>query len=158
MARSRSILRRLRRLSQLDGRRRFLLAEAALWLLVARMALIFVPFPRLARRLGNFVPPSDARALKAKAAGPQEHAQVAAEIGWAVTRAARYVPFRAVCLPQAMTARVMLSRRGVGSVMHFGAAKSEDKSIDAHAWLDAAGIEVTGYPVAQQFSEIGCFV
>jgi hypothetical protein len=43
-------------------------------------------------------------------------------------------------------------------VLHFGAAKGKDKPIDAHAWLDAAGIEVTGYPVARQFAEIACFV
>jgi hypothetical protein len=63
-----------------------------------------------------------------------------------------------VCLPQAMAARVMLKRRGVSSVMHFGAARGEDKPLDAHAWLDAAGVEVTGYPVADQFAEIACFV
>ncbi|MEJ2378124.1 MAG: hypothetical protein P8Y53_11890 [Pseudolabrys sp.] len=42
--------------------------------------------------------------------------------------------------------------------MHFGAARGQDKPIDANAWLDAAGIEVTGYPVAKQFAEIACFV
>jgi len=68
------------------------------------------------------------------------------------------VPFNAVCLPQAMTARIMLKRRGVGSVLHFGAAKGEQKPLDAHAWLDAAGVEVTGYPVAAKFTEIACFV
>jgi hypothetical protein len=53
---------------------------------------------------------------------------------------------------------VMLKRRGVASVMHFGAAKGEMKPLDAHAWLDAAGVEVTGYPVAKNFAEIACFV
>jgi hypothetical protein len=28
----------------------------------------------------------------------------------------------------------------------------------AHAWLDAAGVEVTGYPVAKTFAEIACFL
>ena len=70
----------------------------------------------------------------------------------------RYVPFKAVCLPQAMAARIMLGRRGVASVLHFGAAKGKDRPIDAHAWLDAAGVEVTGYPVAAQFAEVACFV
>jgi hypothetical protein len=75
-----------------------------------------------------------------------------------VTRAARYVPFKAVCLPQAMAARVMLARRGVASIMHFGAARGREKPLDAHAWLDAAGIEVTGYPVPHELVEIACFV
>jgi hypothetical protein len=158
MAPSRSIRRRLRRFAQVGHHRRALLIEAVAWLLLARLALIFIPFPRLARRLGSFVPPAEARALQAQAPRPAETVRVAEEIGWAVTRAARHVPFKAVCLPQAMAARVMLKRRGVASVMHFGAAKGENKPIDAHAWLDAAGVEVTGYPVAKNFAEIACFV
>lgn len=158
MARLRSIRRRLRRFGQIDNRRRALLAEAAARLLVARLALIFIPFPRLARRLGTFVLPADARAMQAGSAACEAQARLAEEIGWAVTRAARYVPFKAVCLPQAMAARAMLTRRGVDSVMHFGAARGKDKSLDAHAWLDAAGVEVTGYPVAEGFAEIACFV
>lgn len=156
MAQSPSTRRRLRRFAQIGNRRRALLAEAVACLALARLALIAVPFPVLARRLGEFVPPADPR-TRTEARG-MEDAALAAEIGWAVTRAARHLPFRAVCLPQAMAARVMLKRRGVRSVMHFGAAKGMERPLDAHAWLDAAGVEVTGYPVAAQFSEIACFV
>jgi hypothetical protein len=158
MARLRSSRRLLRRFGRIDNRRRALLAEAALCLLTARLALILIPFPRLARRLGAFVPPSDPRVAEARAGTAPARARLAEDIGWAVTRAARYVPFKAVCLPQAMAARVMLERRGVSSVMHFGAAKGAQKPFDAHAWLDAAGVEVTGYPAAHDFAEIACFV
>jgi hypothetical protein len=158
MARLLSIRRRLRRFAQVGNRRRALLAEAVAWLLLTRLALLLVPFPRLARRLGTFVPPSDARAVAARMSGAPFATTLAEEIGWAVTRAARHVPFNAVCLPQAMTARIMLKRRGVGSVLHFGAAKGDQKPLDAHAWLDAAGVEVTGYPVAAKFTEIACFI
>ena len=155
---TRSIRRLLRRFGQVDNRRRALLAEAVAYLFAARLALIFIPFPRLARQLGTFVPPTDPRAVSMRTESSQNQAQLAEDIGWAVTRAARYVPFKAVCLPQAMAARVMLKRRGVKSVMHFGAAKGTAKPLDAHAWLDAAGVEVTGYPVAENFAEIACFV
>jgi hypothetical protein len=149
---------KLRRFGEIGARRRALVVEAALWLLAARIALIAVPFPRLARRLGAFVPPTDERVSRAAQGCSAEDADLAAEIGWATMSAARHVPFRAVCLPQAMAARIMLRRRGVASVLHFGAAKGVDRPIDAHAWLDAAGVEVTGYPVAAQFAEIACFV
>jgi hypothetical protein len=152
------IRRRLRRFAQVNNRRRMLLGEAVVWLLLARLALLFIPFPRLARHLGTFVPPTDPRALQVMSKGSHEYARIAEEVGWAVTRAARHVPFKAVCLPQAMAARIMLKRRGVDSVLHFGAAKGQDKPLDAHAWLDAAGVEVTGYPVAKNFAEIACFV
>lgn len=158
MARLRSIRRRLVRLGQVDNRQRLLLAEAAVCLLAARLALVFIPFPRLARRLGTFVPPSDPRSAGGRAAGAPEQQRIAEAVGWAVTRAARHVPFDAVCLPQAMAARFMLKRRGVASVMHFGAARGEAKPLDAHAWLDAAGVEVTGYPIARDFAELACFV
>jgi hypothetical protein len=56
----------------------------------------------------------------------------------------------------------------VDSVLDWGARIEQDKigqdttgsdtPIDAHAWLDAAGVEVTGYPVANTFAEIACFV
>jgi hypothetical protein len=159
----RSLRRRLVRLAQVGHHRRAVLIEAVAWLLVARLSLIFVSFPRLARRLGTLVAPTDARALLAKLGAKQDQARIAEEVGWAVTRAARHVPFNAVCLPQAMAARIMLKRRGVDSVLHFGARIGQDKvgpdkPIDAHAWLDAAGIEVTGYPVASTFAEIACFV
>jgi Transglutaminase-like superfamily len=155
--RIRLIRRLLLRFRQVDNRRRALLVEAVMCLLAARLALIFVPFPRLARHIGTFVPPTDPRATPAKAGAADERKLLAEDIGWAVTRSARYLPFKAVCLPQAMAARVMLKRRGVASVMHFGAARGRDK-LDAHAWLDAAGVEVTGYPVAESFAEIACFV
>jgi hypothetical protein len=158
MALSRSIRRPLRRFAQVGHARRALVVEAVLCLWLARLGLIFVPFPKLACRLGTFVPPSDPRALAARAQASREQAALALEIGWAVTRAARHVPFKAVCLPQAMAARVMLKRRGVASVMHFGAARGQEKPLDAHAWLDAAGVEVTGYPVGKHFAEIACFV
>lgn len=158
MARLRLIRRLLRRFGEVDNRRRALLPEAVLYLLAARLALIFIPFPRLAPHLGSFVPPTDARVAQAGAGIAPDQARLARDIGWAVTRAARYLPFKAVCLPQAMAAQVMLRRRGVTSVMHFGAAKGTDKPLDAHAWLDAAGVEVTGYPVAAGFAEIACFV
>jgi len=154
----RSIRRLLLRFGQVDNRRRALLVEAAAYLVAARLALIFIPFQRLARRLGNFVPPTDIHAARLQTAPSPDQTRLAEDIGWAVTRAARYVPFEAACLPQAMAARVMLKRRGVRSVMHFGAAKGDGKSLVAHAWLDAAGVEVTGYPVAAQFAEIACFV
>jgi len=153
-----SIRRTLSSARQVGWRRRGLIAEAAAWLLIARLALVLVPFPRLARWLGAFVAPADPRVAEVSAPTTAEQAQTARLVSWAVTRAAAHVPFKAVCLPQAMAGRIMLQRRGVASAMHFGAAKGRDKPLDAHAWLDAAGVKVTGYPVGSQFAEIACFV
>jgi hypothetical protein len=158
MARSLSISRKLRLFVALDGRRQALLIEAAFCLLLARLTLLVMPFPRLARRLGTFVAPADRRVAVVNAQAHAQHIEIAQDISWAIIRAAYHIPFRAVCLPQAMAARVMLSRRRVPSVMHFGAIKGTDKSLEAHAWLDAGSVEVVGYPVAQNTAEIACIV
>jgi hypothetical protein len=42
--------------------------------------------------------------------------------------------------------------------MHFGVARSAPEPLIAHAWLEAAGIEVIGYPVPPEFREVGCFI
>lgn len=44
---------------------------------------------------------------------------------------------------------------GIPAELLIGAASGERP--DA-LWLDAAGVEVTGYPVAENFAEIACFV
>ena len=158
MAPFRSIRRLLLRFVRLDNLSRLLLVEAVCGLLAARIALIFTPFPRLAERFGTLVSPTDPRIRNVLSDTDPNQVVIAADVGWAVTRAARYAPFRAVCLPQAIAAHRMLRRRGVASVMHFGAARRQTKTLDAHAWLDAAGVEVTGYPVEQWLAEVACFV
>src|SRR5215475_5971221 len=99
MPRLSSIQRTLRSARQIGWRRRGLIAEAATWLLIARLALLVVPFPRLARWLGAFVPPADPRVAEVAAPTTADQAQLAKEISWAVTRGAAHVPFKAVCLP-----------------------------------------------------------
>jgi hypothetical protein len=138
--------------------RRWLLVEAAWSLLVARLWIALVPIDRVARRLGIFVPPTDRRVVERRLRHRPGDAAVAAGVGWAVCRTAPLMPFRAICLQQAMAAHAMLRRRGVASVLHFGAARQGQSVLDAHAWLDAAGVPVTGYPLDPGLTELGCLV
>jgi len=52
----------------------------------------------------------------------------------------------------------MLDRRWIASVVRFGATMRAMKTLDAHAWLDAAGVEFTGSSVGPEAAEIACFV
>jgi hypothetical protein len=151
--------RRVRRFLSLAGDRRSLLVEAALYLLLVRLALLVVPFQKLAGRIGGCMSPSDPRATRARQHSIlPEQSRIALEVAWAVTRAARHFPFKVMCLPQAMSARAMLTQRGIRSVLHFGTAAGKEAPLVAHVWLEAAGVEVTGYPVGDQFTEIASFV
>ena len=151
-------LRRIgRRFYRISNAQRLLLAQAIVWLALARIALLVVPFEKLAARFGKMVPPTSADGAVQRPLSAAQSVQ-ARDIGWAVTRAARYVPFRAVCLPQAIAAQAMLGRRGVASVMHFGVLKKPGEALAAHAWLSAAEIEVTGYPLEPGYIEMARFL
>jgi hypothetical protein len=148
----------LRRFGESNYRRTMLIVEAAVWLVVARLALIFVAFNRLAPYLGTFVPASDPRAQERGDQVSDFDSRRAEDVGLAVAWSAARVPFKAVCLPQAMAARFMLRRRGISSSLFFGTVIVSGTSMETHAWLHAGGVKVTGYPVAKRFTPIGCFV
>jgi hypothetical protein len=153
-------LRQLENFFRMNSALRALLIEAALWLLVARLMLFLLPFRRVAARLGKMVSPSDDRAVGGKKERSHAEVQIATQISWALRRAAYHVPFEAVCLPRAIAGRMMLRRRGVPSVLRLGTALPDQAcpALRAHAWLEAAGCEVTGFPVAAEFTEIASFV
>lgn len=111
-----------------------LLLEAVAALAIARLAILLLPF----RLLAGFAERAPS------AASLDAYARLAVRVGEAVDTAARVVPWRAVCLPRAIAARLMLARRGCDSVLHFGVGKGESGALLAHAWLEAAGMVVVG--------------
>lgn len=110
---------------------RLLIIEAAFWLGLARFFVLWFPFRWLGRWLR-------------KPAAPQAQADLALRIGRAVLTASRHVPWQAVCLPQALAAKLMLALRGQGSVLHLGARLDESGALAAHAWLTCDSNIVTG--------------
>src|SRR5262245_10030804 len=55
---------------------------------------------------------------------------------WALEAVARYVPWRADCLIQAMAGFAWLNRKGYGAELHLGVARSDEAGLRAHAWLE----------------------
>ena len=157
MAPSRLIGRKLRTFLTAGGHRQRLVAEAVPCLLTARLALLAMPFERMSRTFGTFVPPDDPQ-VTTSIPPDSESARLITDIGWAIRATAPFMPFQALCLQQAMAARAMLRRRGIVCRMHFGAGRDCTDSMIAHAWVEVAGIKVTGYPVPASITEIGCFV
>jgi hypothetical protein len=126
--------------------------EAALCLALARIGILLLPFPRIARHLGTLHAPS------AGAADSLAGKAMAEDISWAIDRAARLSPVPLVCLPRALAGWKMLQRRGISARLHFGASrKPGGKTLLTHAWLDACGVEVSGYPQAHNCVEMGYY-
>jgi hypothetical protein len=122
----------LRRFAALPGPDRALLARAAAWVVLARLALWALPYRRtreLADRYARVTPRGRRRAAPERTA-------------WAVEATARRIP-RATCLTQALAAEVMLRRAGHLPQVHIGVAKDR-AAIEAHAWLELDGRVLVG--------------
>src|SRR5690242_8707752 len=95
-----STLRKLKHLQRITAAERRLIAEAVLFLGIARLLVLMVPFrqvaPWIARKSKNSVIKPDPLLNQ--------------NVRRAVLTAARNVPWQAVCLPQAIAAKFMLSR------------------------------------------------
>ena len=146
---------------------RLLALEAALWLALARLLVKHVPLRHWRGWLKSTEPD--------RTLGPHGwRLPSVVHVARVVPRAAALVPFRAVCLPQAMAGQWMLRRRGVPSRLSLGArrqhedAESEDSpqrpanplqprpiadvgesgfATEYHAWLCVDGRCVLGGPV-----------
>lgn len=55
-----------------------------------------------------------------------------------VAAAARHGPYRASCLPMALTLKRLLGRRGIATELRIGVAPVRGE-LDAHAWLEYRG-------------------
>lgn len=127
-----------------------LLAEAIRVLIWSKIQLYIVPFSQLARDLGN----SQAETLRKVT---EEHRALTSKISWAVQTGARYIPLRLVCLPQAMAANTMLSRRGIDSTLYLGVKLDKADALTAHAWLRTGLKWVTGGKARHGQSVVACF-
>lgn len=128
--------------------------EAGAELLRARLATL-----RAASHYTRLLGAASDNNRTADAAPQQEHD--AAEIGAVVERVARWMPFRALCLQQAIATRRMLARRGLPAVVYLGLALDaharSSGNESAHAWVRTGGRVVIGDTDLDRFAVVGTF-
>jgi hypothetical protein len=129
------------------------------WLLLgaSRFVILAFPFRYLAPWLGTQAGVSSWIPLL----GAHQEAR-ALSIGRVVRRAAAHTPWESTCLPQAVTARVLLGICGIPYSLFFGVARNSEghgagAKIDGHAWVAAGSIPVTGGVSFDEFTIVGCF-
>lgn len=71
--------------------------------------------------------------------------EMAARVQLAVTRVDRYVPWGTECYTQALTAKLMLRKRKVCTLLIVGFRKDEAGEIQGHAWLKIGPYYITGF-------------
>lgn len=110
--------------------------EAAITLAGASLAVWVLPSSRLTRLLGRPSPPSPPRS------STEADEARGAQVGRAVERVAGMLPWRPVCLPQAIATRTMLRRRRIPCEGHLGVVGTAP--FGAHAWVTVGDVVVQG--------------
>jgi len=133
----------LRRFAALAPADRRLVLAAAAWFTLLRIALRIVPLSRLLHWC------EQRHRHHAIAARPDPE-----RIAWATRTVARRLAPPASCLPQALTAQVLLGGAGRASTLRFGARLDHASSFGAHAWLECDGRWIVGEEQAGAFQEL----
>jgi hypothetical protein len=131
---------------------KLLLGEAWLRLGAARFSILTVPFAKLSMDWGTPM-------LETFRESPPDQAYVE-RVKWAISTASRYTPWKSNCLPQAITGKQMLQKRGLRSTLYFGLLRDRKGEVAAHAWLRCGNMFVTGgrgiaFTVVGTFAEMG---
>lgn len=69
----------------------------------------------------------------------------------------RRLPWKSVCLDQALAAHYMYNRRGIAHVLHFGVLKKRPDEMLAHAWISSGTRVVVGETKAIDYREVSRF-
>jgi hypothetical protein len=125
--------------------RRAYLREAAVMLVLARLAVRFVPAARIFAWADR--PPRRIRRFAVDEIG---------WVSWAVENLGAKPWMNALCLPCALAAHAMLRRRGIASRICLGVAR-ERGALSAHAWVEIGDDKIVGGAEADGFARLATF-
>lgn len=137
--------------------RRRLLALESLGELIRARLVTLLPARVYTRDFGAVV------TTAVSAAATPEQDEEAVRIGRMVEKVARYLPFRALCLQQAIAVRRMLVRRGVPVSVCLGVSRHrEDRAAPAlgraaHAWVQVGDRVVSGAGELDRYAVVARF-
>ena len=125
--------------------RRMYLREAAVMIILARLAVRFISTAhifswadRSPRRINRF-------------AGDE-----AQWIAWAIENVAEKPWLNALCLPRALAAHAMLRRRGIASRLCLGVVR-DGSDLAAHAWIEVGKRKIETNPDDARFARLAEF-
>lgn len=125
-----------------------LFIEAWFLLHFAKLVILFMPFKKIASRIGR---------LHVESTHDLQSMDDLIKIAHAVRRASRYTIHKSKCYDQALTAKALLGQIGLPATIYFGLAKESENQLMAHAWVRCGKKIVTGKAGMERFTVIACF-
>jgi Transglutaminase-like superfamily len=129
---------------------------APTWLALgaAQIVILCIPFRHLARSLGVHRGLSPIVPLLSS-----DNENKALGISKVIQLAARHTPWHSNCFSQAIVARLLLGFHRVPCALYFGVKKDrEEGGLNAHAWVCAGPVNVSGGASFSEFTVVAVFV
>jgi len=139
------LLRKTKSFANIPWTTKLLFAEAIFTSAYVKITLLFLPFRKVARWLGS------AQALPADVKEPDK-INLIKKIKFAVRLCSKYMPWPTECYTSSLTAKIMLKRRKLPSIIYFGFCKDEKGQLKGHAWLQCSEMIVTGFCDFSQYT------
>lgn len=153
------LLRRISAFVRAPVSRKILALEAA-WELLSARILTLRSATVYAAALGRLVEADSQEIVESGGATGRADAE---DIGHVVEVVGRCLPFRTVCLQQAIAVRRMLNRRGIPAMVYLGIARNKADRVRselgqaAHAWVTVGSQVVSGEGVSDQYAIVARF-
>lgn len=134
---------------------RLTLAEA--WMLGEALLLVTLAAPAIRRLSLTTIGRLASRHLGTAIVSEEQQTYVVQMVTWAIDRAAKRSPMRALCFERGLAAQIMLRRRGVDSTLFYGVAPGAVASLDAHVWVLDRGQDVAGAAASAGYAVLASF-
>jgi hypothetical protein len=131
------MIRALNSLRRITLKKLGMVIEAAIFLLLARLAIIMLPFRCLTWYFN--------RHIKQPELIDPERKRLRREVSWAIDRAALILPGDTVCFPRGIAAQAMLRRRRIATILYYGAATLPETGLTSHVWVQDGVNGVVGH-------------
>lgn len=144
--------RRMARLGRLPAVEIALFAAALAGMTVAAILIRLAPIRRIAPHLGQAM-----GAVGYVPLAPPSAISRARRVRAAIGQAARTVPWRNDCYPQALAGVMLCRLLRIPVAMHLGVRLDRDGEPEAHAWLTTGPVAVTGGAGSASYTPVACF-
>lgn len=133
----------LARFCSLPFREKLLLFETSVLLSLTYVGLLLLP-SRIVVRIASII---------AKPRNLQFSPDHESEVVWAVMLISEQL-VKVSCLPQALTAQILLARRGISCELRIGIRKTPEGSFEGHAWIERGGQILIGGADSARFTSV----
>lgn len=135
---------------KMDKEMKILISKAFYLTGYYRFSILFVPFNKLAKRIGTI-------SLESTIEPEEVFIPYIRKVRKAVMMTGKNTPWESLCLVQALTVQKLLKKKRIDNTVYLGLFKDANSKVLAHAWIKCGNKVVVGEKGMEKFSVVAKF-